>query len=64
MLFKKTIIIIIIFFVTASFADTKKVVCMAEDKNLLNQSRKQTNAPQLMATQFLRHRQFLQSHLP
>ena len=38
MLFKKTIIIIIIFFVTASFADTKKVVCMAEDKNLLNQS--------------------------
>ena len=38
MLFKKTIIIIFIFFVTASFADTKKVVCMAEDKNLLNQS--------------------------
>ena len=34
---KKITAIIFIFFVTASFADTKKVVCVAEDKNLLNQ---------------------------
>ena len=35
---KKITTIIFIFFVTASFADTKKVVCIAEDKNLSNQS--------------------------